>query len=1586
MSQLPDLLISDDDDDTSQVSTPVLSQQLPTAPTRPSSHTPDSSPSDPTNPSSAPPTNSSHLRLPIPTPSANLSQTSFAYSGVSEDEGGMDFDLPPEIASADISIAPDGSFVETSSGQAARELKKRYDRLLKVNKELRSPYAITAFVNQHGKQMYRVGHRDQSAPAADAEHRTTMQLEQSPSSPEGRQGQTRRKSYGTTAERNSSRKSRMSMHALLPTTIFPSATVRSSEAAANMRSPPLRKLRKARSNPQISADPVPPQPPPARGHSQSVTAADLPRLPIYSPPSGPVPTLYPQPLIRDGFADVMRWGMESGPSSPISSRSHSRSHGSEVSPGPGPLNPFGPGVLFDSPTPARSPEGYLHVPLLREMQSFESGMTARAEPPLRVAIPSSLPPISSLVVGTSPVADEAPSLPPGLGPSGNQDTSSLFLVSEDQDVEFLPSSPILSPLPPSPQANIPDPTYRLTYETIMHTRYSTEVFDVLQTYRGLPVLERLLEDSETAVIKMTLTTDDSAAPRNDPRFVIWGTVSLEPQADGSQTSRRNSGEFVQPVTTNGPERERVLVAATIERWLAQLTSALDYDELLVFFLTYRSYITALDLCHLLICRFHWALGRSADGGDDMVRRVVRVRTFVAIRYWLLTFFAVDFVPNRELRLVLASWLNTLRRDPILQKHTDAMSIVRKLVSVARDAKEVHLQRPRASISKPSSGTGTPNGATRRSSSGNDEDLDLDFVAEPALLNNGGFGNAKGTAGADGAAVIQQPLHRAIMEHRPSLSENVPPTPALPMHPSSALSRAFASTMGRLGRWKRALNSGLRLAEDPGLSDDVSAFDMELNSEGDVRSGVEQYPNVTEARCDIAKPTPQALPPVLPLLVPLDPLPSLGLLHPTPPTPPPAITVATVGSPEPDFVPPSAPTSSAPLASRDEVVEVTHEAVLTNTIPPVELSLRGKLSNRTSTSSTSSSSSYGVPVAPQAAFYADRSALDRSWQLDVVSIDDLDLSDASSDTSERRVAQAGPKKPPRRLPLRRAFEFVNRNRESVSSMGFASQDGSGPSTSNSRRSSAVSGGGLEGVLGNTIQQWQVNALIDSLSDDEDEGDVEDALRRLEGQMNRKKQRAKETKVDNWVKTIRERLAAGDYGDEAPRFLSDDEEDAPSVAGTEEDMGRRGSAVLSAVSSPSRPGSPASVRHVSSFGLLVDSTTPVPSQTPQPGSVSPAALRSAEDKKPVVEDAVPAEILRGRLTAPNPTPMVVAKIPSTPARLPTTYGLADYHRSWVLSFSTLSLAVHFTMIDRELFLAIKFEELVSDDWRGPEAAQVADVLDWGQFLKDRARWKAQGVEGYHTSALVAARARFNLVTKFVISEIVDTPLEHRLPVVSKFIRVAWKCYQMNNFSSVMAIVAGLRSDWVSRAMKRGWEPLGVHDLRILKDLTVLADPTDDFRHIRGAVARLTDPKLAAGASEEASSVRSSTRGKLTDGKPATGVPFLGVYLAPLQRVNRLPDLIDPTAPTELVSTELESGNFSAPAHPEVFDALPELPLSMHLEPLINVHKQRLVARTVKALVAGQHLASRVQHPIDRRLFQRCLRLRGLDYAALHQKLAM
>jgi GDP/GTP exchange factor required for growth at low temperature len=61
-------------------------------------------------------------------------------------------------------------------------------------------------------------------------------------------------------------------------------------------------------------------------------------------------------------------------------------------------------------------------------------------------------------------------------------------------------------------------------------------------------------------------------------------------------------------------------------------------------------------------------------------------------------------------------------------------------------------------------------------------------------------------------------------------------------------------------------------------------------------------------------------------------------------------------------------------------------------------------------------------------------------------------------------------------------------------------------------------------------------------------------------------------------------------------------------------------------------------------------------------------------------------------------------------------------------------------------------------------------------------------------------------------------------------------------------------------------------------------------------------------------------------------------------------------------------------------------MQLEPLINVHKQRLIAGVIKGLVAGQHLASRVQYPIDKKLFQKCLRLRGLCGETLQRAYAM
>jgi hypothetical protein len=114
--------------------------------------------------------------------------------------------------------------------------------------------------------------------------------------------------------------------------------------------------------------------------------------------------------------------------------------------------------------------------------------------------------------------------------------------------------------------------------------------------------------------------------------------------------------------------------------------------------------------------------------------------------------------------------------------------------------------------------------------------------------------------------------------------------------------------------------------------------------------------------------------------------------------------------------------------------------------------------------------------------------------------------------------------------------------------------------------------------------------------------------------------------------------------------------------------------------------------------------------------------------------------------------------------------------------------------------------------------------------------------------------------------------------------------------------------------------------------------------------------------------------------------GVYLSQLYRHSKLPDLIDPTAPNEGVGVDPITANFDTPAHPEVFSALAPLLPSMQLEPLINVQKQRLIAGVIKGLVAGQHLASRVQFAVDRRMYQKCLKLRGLDEETLQRAIDM
>ncbi|KAK0704791.1 hypothetical protein B0H67DRAFT_360369 [Lasiosphaeris hirsuta] len=97
-----------------------------------------------------------------------------------------------------------------------------------------------------------------------------------------------------------------------------------------------------------------------------------------------------------------------------------------------------------------------------------------------------------------------------------------------------------------------------------------------------------------------------------------------------------------------------VTAATPPRLVAEITSPsfLDYELLSDFFLTFRAFLEPSDLLRMLFARLRWALARTDEAG-----MVVRVRTFVALRHWILNYFMDDFVIEYNLRVTFCNLLN-----------------------------------------------------------------------------------------------------------------------------------------------------------------------------------------------------------------------------------------------------------------------------------------------------------------------------------------------------------------------------------------------------------------------------------------------------------------------------------------------------------------------------------------------------------------------------------------------------------------------------------------------------------------------------------------------------------------------------------------------------------------------------------------------------------------------------------------------------------------------------------------------------------------------------------------------------------------
>ncbi|KAK9319406.1 ras guanine nucleotide exchange factor domain-containing protein [Lipomyces orientalis] len=101
-----------------------------------------------------------------------------------------------------------------------------------------------------------------------------------------------------------------------------------------------------------------------------------------------------------------------------------------------------------------------------------------------------------------------------------------------------------------------------------------------------------------------------------------------------------------------------IIGITPARLIIHMTSpeSLDYNLLSDFFMSYRLFLTDIELLRLLAARYKWAVNRSDDVG-----RVIRLRIFVAFRHWILNYFADDFVPSLGIRTRFTDAINEFSR-------------------------------------------------------------------------------------------------------------------------------------------------------------------------------------------------------------------------------------------------------------------------------------------------------------------------------------------------------------------------------------------------------------------------------------------------------------------------------------------------------------------------------------------------------------------------------------------------------------------------------------------------------------------------------------------------------------------------------------------------------------------------------------------------------------------------------------------------------------------------------------------------------------------------------------------------------------
>ncbi len=414
---------------------------------------------------------------------------------------------------------------------------------------------------------------------------------------------------------------------------------------------------------------------------------------------------------------------------------------------------------------------------------------------------------------------------------------------------------------------------------------------------------------------------------------------------------------------------------------------------------------------------------------------------------------------------------------------------------------------------------------------------------------------------------------------------------------------------------------------------------------------------------------------------------------------------------------------------------------------------------------SSEEDYGQPITGGSALFPTRSRNSN----DIVEIDD------SLSSDDQVVGNAGPqlRRTARRLPHQRDLQFVSRI-DSYSSREEPIASVHSSVTVEEDDQSNASHGNEPGSQ--RVYAWQ----LDFIDSEEDEPrDAEAALRRLEGHVDRDRELKNKTRVAGWLQRVKQRK-------ENPEQFRNEATDDDAHEGQSSRDGMDDDDVLETPPDDSRdvdsaqieehplPALPRESQHETGhvnphFGHDTMTTVVASNHShPFPSVNSSSMGRGLEEDTAATEWAESTighrahKISHSLSHKPSFVKISGARALHTPAM----------HESFVLVNRSLKIAQHLTAIESDIWRHIPIEDLLGIPLSVLDPNPRADVLDWGEYMKQGVRVNSGNLvlPGRTLNGLAVARDRFWITAMFTASEILLTRPNLRPMLVSKFIRVA------------------------------------------------------------------------------------------------------------------------------------------------------------------------------------------------------------------------